>query len=338
MNNWDIIKELFALRLRTRIDPRTVACQVDVARHDSKILIQGFTLFDQTDAFVRKTAADVFGEEQLAFDLKVLSRDFPLAFGEVCVAAAGFFRTTQIKSNFDLLTQALYGSIVRLFFKRDGFWLAQHCDGYIGLVPEQMIQPVDQARYLRWKNGPCARLRVPMCLGGVNLPPSCRLIYDDGQVELVGGERFAINPRQVKLLNPACDRFVKTITRHARVFSKTPYLWGGKTHEGIDCSGLMQSLFMQEHILLPRDANQQAHVGEVVGYLPERADLLPGDLVFFMNDDAHVFHVGLYVGNNCYMHSSFANNLLCSSFSPEGENHVPRFHGQFAFARRVRIG
>jgi cell wall-associated NlpC family hydrolase len=78
------------------------------------------------------------------------------------------------------------------------------------------------------------------------------------------------------------------------------YLWGGTVAPNYDCSGLMQAAFSSVGIWLPRDAYQQQAFLESIS----KDDLLPGDLVFFSKADNRITHVGLYLGQGRYIHSS----------------------------------
>ena len=84
-------------------------------------------------------------------------------------------------------------------------------------------------------------------------------------------------------------------------FLGAPYLWGGRTPSGVDCSGLTQMLFMLMGIYLPRDAAQQAEEGDTV----ELLDLAePGDLAFFDNAEGRIVHVGIVLPERRILHAS----------------------------------
>jgi len=87
----------------------------------------------------------------------------------------------------------------------------------------------------------------------------------------------------------------------AFMYLNAPYLWGGKTPFGIDCSGLTQMVYKLNGYLLPRDASQQALEGEPLSFIEESE---PGDLAFFDNEEGNIIHVGLIMENNYIIHAS----------------------------------
>lgn len=87
----------------------------------------------------------------------------------------------------------------------------------------------------------------------------------------------------------------------AKSFLNTPYLWGGRTHYGIDCSGFTQAVFKLQGACLKRDAWMQAEQGDVVDFLAE-AKL--GDLAFFDNAEGRITHVGIMLNNEQIIHAS----------------------------------
>jgi hypothetical protein len=92
----------------------------------------------------------------------------------------------------------------------------------------------------------------------------------------------------------------KFLEKTAFNYLNSPYLWGGKTNFGIDCSGFVQQVFRYSGHQLPRDAYQQAEVGEPVKF----EDRKPGDLAFFKDESGRVIHVGMLLENNQIIHAS----------------------------------
>lgn len=104
------------------------------------------------------------------------------------------------------------------------------------------------------------------------------------------------------VIDPANNAFTpQALAIIASQFLGTAYLWGGRTIFGIDCSGFVQMVFKFFNIKLPRDAYQQAVVGEDVGFL---AEAKPGDLAFFDNEQGKITHVGILLSPQSIIHAS----------------------------------
>lgn len=86
----------------------------------------------------------------------------------------------------------------------------------------------------------------------------------------------------------------------ARQFENVPYLWGGRSFFGIDCSGFTQLVYKVNGVSIPRDAYQQAEQGVVLDFI-EEAQL--GDLAFFENEEGHIHHVGIMLEDNKIIHA-----------------------------------
>jgi len=91
------------------------------------------------------------------------------------------------------------------------------------------------------------------------------------------------------------------LTEFSKKFLNAPYLWGGKSIFGIDCSGLMQLIFISMGKQLPRDAYQQAEIGEDVPFIDQS---MPGDLAYFDNEHGKITHVGLITESGKLIHAS----------------------------------
>jgi hypothetical protein len=93
----------------------------------------------------------------------------------------------------------------------------------------------------------------------------------------------------------------KNILNTAFMYLNTPYLWGGKSPFGIDCSGFTQMVYKLNGYKIFRDASQQATQGEALSFIEESE---PGDLAFFDNDEGVITHVGIMMDDNYIIHAS----------------------------------
>ena len=92
----------------------------------------------------------------------------------------------------------------------------------------------------------------------------------------------------------------KHLVETALLYLNTPYLWGGKTPFGIDCSGFTQMVYRLNGYKLKRDASQQANQGEALSFIEESE---PGDLAFFDNAEGNIIHVGIIMKDNYIIHA-----------------------------------
>ena len=118
-------------------------------------------------------------------------------------------------------------------------------------------------------------------------------------------------------------------------FLELPYRWGGRSSFGYDCSGFVQMLYRQREIFLPRDSKDQAQSDLV--YTVSLDSLLPGDLVFFGLAEDKIRHVGMFLGNGEFIHSTVAENkpyIRISRLSDAEWNGSGRL--AFRTARRVK--
>jgi cell wall-associated NlpC family hydrolase len=120
---------------------------------------------------------------------------------------------------------------------------------------------------------------------------------DNGTFFLLGEEYKAFNAPFEKEGN----NIIENIVSLAQYFINAPYLWGGRSPYGIDCSGFAQIVYKMVGIQIARDANQQVLQGFTVDFLNLTQ---PGDLAFFSNDEGAIIHVGIVLPNNKIIHSA----------------------------------
>jgi cell wall-associated NlpC family hydrolase len=122
---------------------------------------------------------------------------------------------------------------------------------------------------------------------------------------------------------------IEGVIRQAYSLRGVPYLWGGMSSKGVDCSGLVRICFLMNDIMLPRNASQQAKCGKEVAL----KDLQRGDLIFFGNvKTGAITHVGIYLGNDEFIHSS--HMVRVNSLNPEAKNYYKNSH-RLLRARRL---
>ncbi len=141
----------------------------------------------------------------------------------------------------------------------------------------------------------------------------------------VDGKSTGITP-SASALNGTSTATRKAIVSSAKALLGTPYVWGGTSPKGFDCSGFVQYVFAQNGISLPRTTESQVTVGTYIS----KSDLQLGDLVFLKNTyRTGVSHVGIYIGDGKMIHASSSKGVTTSSLSTS--YYVQHYHS----ARRV---
>ncbi len=101
------------------------------------------------------------------------------------------------------------------------------------------------------------------------------------------------------------------IIRTALHLKGVSYRWGGTTPSGFDCSGFVQYAFRINGISIPRDADSQYYDGDKIS----TSDLKPGDLVFFQTYESGPSHVGIYIGDNRFIHAAYHGGIMVDSLN-----------------------
>ena len=145
-------------------------------------------------------------------------------------------------------------------------------------------------------------------------------------------ERGKVDIRQQENVYPQTS--TRTITTYARAFLNRPYLWGGTSWEGIDCSGFVQLCYRMGGYIIPRDADQQH---DFLSHRVKREDIQEGDLIFFGSEA--ITHVAMALNNQEYIHAEGQNynHVVINSFDPTTEHYYPRLDEIVWAVKRVVI-
>lgn len=122
-------------------------------------------------------------------------------------------------------------------------------------------------------------------------------VYDSAEGKILLSAGSEIRSEEEHIFSPASR---ESISEPVKLFLNVPYLWGGRSFFGIDCSGLTQLVYKINGLQLPREAEQQAEKGRVLDFIEES---LPGDLAFFENEEGKISHVGIMLEDQKIIHA-----------------------------------
>jgi uncharacterized protein YgiM (DUF1202 family) len=248
---------------------------------------------------------------------------------------------SQPKHSAELATQALMGTPLKVLKKEEGWYLVQTPDQYLSWVDQAGIQLLSENDLEIWYRSP--KLVFTDLVGSVWSSPEAKEIISD----LVAGDILTIEnetnshylvslPDQRKgwvektkamdweswiaSRNTSPENLIST----AKQMMGSPYLWGGTSIKGMDCSGFTKTIFYLNGQIIPRDASQQINEGDLIDSDKNWEKLQVGDLLFFgekasSDKKEKVVHVGMWIGNGEFIHSR--GLVRISSFDPENPNY-----------------
>lgn len=253
-------------------------------------------------------------------------------------------------------SQALMGMPVEILDRHHEWTRIRTPEGYEHWTLSAAVQRVDRERLTAWNQSeqvvvtrlttwvyarPSLRAQVVSdAVGG------CRMKYLGRRkgffwVEYPDGRQGFIPRRDAQLLSKwrqEVGRDAESILATAHSLMGIPYMWGGTSPKGVDCSGFVRTVLYMHDIILPRNASQQARVGERLQIAPDYGNLLPGDLLFFgsRNPDGsarRVVHVGISMGGTRFIHS--LGCVHTASFNPADADYDEYEQNRLLFAARI---
>jgi gamma-D-glutamyl-L-lysine dipeptidyl-peptidase len=244
------------------------------------------------------------------------------------------------------ISQLVLGMRVEVLSRSGGWFRIRAEDGYLGWVYDGYLQQGDEAWAFAWERG--SRGEPVVSLGAelhdtdgrilARLPWGARITRRSGAFHLPDGRTGAIAHGDVVDVDRLADWFPlrgESVARTARRWLGAPYLWGGVTLNGVDCSGFTQAVMWVHGIALPRDSDLQAatRTGVTVGTGLDA--LRPGDLLYFAEPDARVSHVAISLGGPAIIHSALGNGGVALN-QLDGSLEIERkLAGMFISARRM---
>lgn len=268
-------------------------------------------------------------------------------WGLVKVSVAGVRREPDQRS--EQMTQAIMGMALEILDRRRNWRHVRMPDGYIGWVNESFLELGQEKSIRQWRTGPRIMVTSPVALilsrpRYAAIPVSDAVVGTElgllqtgrgwSRVALPDG-RWGWLPRKdtsdlANIVHPNGGS-PEEIVGTAMSFMGIPYLWGGTTPKGFDCSGFVQTVWRLNGHLLPRDAYQQFTQGREIGR-PEK--LKPADLLFFQAREAtKITHVAIHIGDAQFIHCS--GYVRINSLKPSAEEYDASLEAIYAGAKRV---
>jgi hypothetical protein len=200
----------------------------------------------------------------------------------------------------EMVSQVLFGEAFEILEWKDKWvQIITALDSYTGWIDRLQVVMLGHLAYKRLLQTP-----APVTYRAVTqawkiadntviyLPAGSSLAFLEGTTSYIGDQRYDIIGEIGE---------IDSVANVARSFLNAPYLWGGRTHFGIDCSGFTQIVYKLKGISIKRDASMQAQEGTAVDSL---LTAKPGDLAFFNNDEGRITHVGIVLGAGKIIHAS----------------------------------
>ncbi len=224
----------------------------------------------------------------------------------------------------ELVSQELLGAVLEVVEERGEWARCRGEDGYEGWLHRGGLKIQEAGEGEAWWDDAGGRPAVSLdatledAKGRrfICLPWGARVAVDGETAQLPDGRRGRLAEGNWVLWEEVASRFRQkgeSVVATAAEWYGVPYVWGGRTRWGADCSGFVQAVFRLHGFLLPRDSHQQAEVGEPIEAGEVYRALRPGDLLYFHGRESErVTHVALSLGASRILHAAEANGEIAA--------------------------
>lgn len=243
---------------------------------------------------------------------------------------------SEAKHSAELATQATMGTPLKVLKKQDAWFLIQTPEKYISWIDAAGLTLMSEQEIITWYQEDKAiftslfghvydseketEIVSDLVAGNIMLTKNeyqnhLQISLPDGRLGFVRKDLMMPYETWLETRETSAEKLIQT----AKSMMGVPYLWGGTSVKGVDCSGFTKTIYFLNGEIIPRDASQQVHEGEEVDVNKNWQNLEVGDLLFFgskASDDSkeRVVHVGMWIGDNSFIHSR--GRVRVSSFDP----------------------
>ncbi|MEO9891913.1 SH3 domain-containing C40 family peptidase [Aurantibacter sp.] len=331
-------KEIAKIKAEVAPDKRVALFNVEVGRNNNEYILKGESNLPNAVASLKEE----FASKNIKFidSIQILPAENLNGQTQAVINISVANLRSNPKHSAELATQATLGTPVKVLKKEGGWYLIQTPDKYLSWVDDGGITLMDSTRFENWKqrdkiiytktygnsyvdvneNDLVSDLVAGDVLEFVKLSEEHFVAsYPDGRIAMVRLNEAENYFGWINDLNPTPENLVTT----SKTLMGVPYLWGGTSTKGVDCSGFTKTIYFLNGMVIPRDASQQVHTGKSIDSVQNFENLREGDLLFFGRKATDstaekVVHVGMWIGNNEFIHSS--NMVRISSMDSNADN------------------
>jgi gamma-D-glutamyl-L-lysine dipeptidyl-peptidase len=329
-------------------DKRTAIFQIDAFKQNNQLILTGRTnLFGAKSFLLDRLKID---KVPIVDEVKTLPEpeleDKVYGLVEVSVCNIRY----SPKHSGEMASQALMGTPLRILEREDNGWLlVQTPDQYISWVDRGAITMMNKEGIDRWKMA--QKIIYTRAYGSAyseaneesatvsDLVAGCMMeliaeVGDFYQVQFPDQRQGYVSKREANNYNQwlaGVNATEESLVKTSKRMMGIPYLWGGTSFKGVDCSGFTKTVYFLNGIVLPRDASQQVSIGETIDKMGNWSELKAGDLLFFgekrEDGSEKVVHVAMWLGNGEYIHASdkVSVNSMISTASNYDDYNAKRY-------------
>jgi len=343
------VKEQFAP------DKRTSVFNIEAINENDKIILKGETNLENAKTELLKLFSDQKIGVKNEIELLPSKSLGEKIFGVINLSTANL--RSKPDHSAELVTQAILGTPIKVLKKgEDGYYLIQTPDNYIAWLDDDGFEFKTDSELKEWNQSPkiiyTKEFGFSYSEADDKTQPVSDLVagnllkifgedsnyylaeYPDGRKAYIKKDEAKIFTDWYSSLNPTGETILKTAYR----FMGIPYLWGGTSTKGMDCSGFTKTVYFLNGIILKRDASQQVNTGELIEVKNGWENLQAGDLLFFGRKadgekKERITHVAIYIGDGDFIHA--AGRVRINSLNPTKTYYSKYRDNSFIRAKRI---
>jgi SH3-like domain-containing protein len=316
----DFSKEIDSISKKWVPDKREGIFEAQLINRNGTVTLKGETNLPEAKAdlvkFLENRNYKFLDSLQVLPDTSVIKQSWGLINVSVCNMRS------EPSHGAEMISQALLGTPVKIIKKSGGWLKIQTPDKYLGWTNSDAVETMSAEMHNKWKNS--SRLIFIEKFGDVyadkqgkevvsDVTAGCilvsegeengnyRLVFPDGRKGYAPVRQFIPFEVWAAGAQPEAGKLIQTAFR----FTGTPYLWGGTSAKGLDCSGFVKTVYYLNGLILARDASLQINHGFEIPSFQNLDSLQKGDLLFFgslRNGKLRATHVGMFIGNTEFIH------------------------------------